>query len=90
MSRDYAQRDRVVPPHVSIRSLRHVSRMTLDEVCSRVNEVNPKLSLTRGGLSGIENGHRGASPAIIAALELVYDLEAGAIDTQYEPRGRAA
>lgn len=84
------QRAKVTPPHVSIRALRHVSRLTLDEVCLRVNEADSKVSLTRGALSAIENGHRGASAAVIRALEVAYDLDAGSIDTSYEPRERVA
>lgn len=89
MANKYQQRPRVTPPHVSIRILRRVSKLTLDEVCLKVNEADPKLSLSRGALSAIENGLRGASTAVIAALEVVYDIEPGSIDTQYEPRGRA-
>lgn len=84
------QRPKVVPPHVNLRTLRKVSGMTLDEVCALANASDSKLSLTRGALSGIENGHRGASAAVVAALELAYDVEPGSIDTNYQPRGRAA
>ena len=83
------QRERVTPPHVSLRVLRKVSGMTLDRVCELANESNPKLTLTRGALSAIENGHRGASADVIAALEVAYDVEPGSFDTRYEPR-RAA
>ncbi len=84
------QRPKVVPPHVGLRVLRQVSKMTLDQVCALANASDPRLSLTRGALSGIENGHRGASADVIAALEVAYDIEPGSIDTTYEPRVRAA
>jgi len=84
------QRHKVTPPHVSLRTLRKVSGMTLDEVCALANASDHTLTLTRGAMSAIENGLRGASAPVIAALELVYDLEPGSIDTAYEPRGRAA
>lgn len=84
------QRPKVVPPHASLRSLRKVSGMTLDRVCELANEADPKLTLTRGALSAIENGHRGASSDVIAALEAAYDLEPGSLDVNYQPRGAAA
>ena len=90
MANNYLQRPKVTPPHVSLRTLRKVSGMTLDEVCAIANASVPTLTLTRGAMSAIENGIRGASTSVIAALELVYDLEPGSIDTTYAPRGRAA
>lgn len=84
------QRPRVTPPHVGLRVLRQVSRMTLDEVCALANASHAGLGLTRGALSGIENGHRGASVNVITALEIAYDIEPGSIDTVYEPRTRVA
>ena len=80
------QRARVIPPYASLRVLRKVSGMTLDEVCALANASDSELTLTRGALSGIENGHRGASVEVIAALEVAYDIEPGSLDTKYEPR----
>lgn len=83
------QRQRVEPPHVSLRTLRKVSGMTLDEVCARVEEL-AGIPLTRGALSAIENGHRGASLDVLAGLAQAYDIETDAFDTKYVPRPRAA
>ncbi|SDD43549.1 helix-turn-helix domain-containing protein [Auraticoccus monumenti] len=84
------QRKRVQPPYVDLRSLRSVSGMTLDEVCAAANEADPELTLTRGALSAIENGHRGASTEVLRAIALAYGLDAEALDVQYRPRRRGA
>lgn len=83
------QRPRKVPPHVSLADLRYISGKTLDDVCAAASEVLDK-PLTRGALSAIENGHRGASAKVLAALEVAYGLRAGSLVTNYEPRGREA
>lgn len=83
------QRPKVPPPHVSLSDLRAACGLTLDQVCARYAEATGD-TLTRGALSGIENGHRGASALVLAGLEAAYGLKAGAIDTAYEPRGRVA
>ena len=83
------QRDRVPVPHVSLGAARRMARLTLDQVCEQFAEITGR-ELTRGALSAIENGHRGASAQVIAGLEKVFDLSAGEIDTKYEPRERPA
>lgn len=88
MARNYtSQRDRKTPPHISLGDLRSVSGKTLDEVCEAASETLDS-PLTRGALSAIENGIRGASPKVLAALEVAYGLRPGAIVTDYEPRKR--
>lgn len=81
------QRPRKTPPHVSLGDLRAVSGKTLDQVCEAVSEQLGR-TFTRGALSALENGHRGASPATLAALEVAYGLRPGALVTNYEPRKR--
>lgn len=88
MSRYDDQRPRKTPPHVSLRDLRSVSGKTLDQVCDGVTEVTGK-PFTRGALSAIENGHRGASITVLRALEVVYGLRPGALVTDYQPREQA-
>ncbi len=83
------QRERRTPPHISLADLRFVSGKTLDDICAAASEVLDK-PLTRGALSAIENGLRGASPRVLAALEVAYGLRAGALTTNYEPRTRVA
>lgn len=72
---------------MSLGDLRSVSGKTLDQICDAVSEVLGK-PFTRGALSAIENGLRGASPATLAALEVAYGLRSGALVTDYEPRKR--
>jgi transcriptional regulator with XRE-family HTH domain len=88
-SRYDAQRARKTPPHVALQDLRAVSGKTLDQVCEAASEVLSK-PLTRGALSAIENGHRGASTSVLRALEVAYGLRPGALVTDYEPREFAA
>lgn len=82
------QRRRRTPPHISLGDLRAVSGKTLDQVCEAVAEELGK-PFTRGALSAIENGHRGASAPVLAALEVAYGLRPGALNTTYEPRNRS-
>lgn len=80
------QRPRRTPPHVSLGVLRTAMGLTLDQVCARVSEEFPELQITRGHLSGIENGHRGASAQLLAALAAAYGVPTEAISTTYVPR----
>lgn len=77
-----------VPPHISLRHVRVVAGLTIDELISRL-EQETRRRYTRGALSAVENGHRGASAELINALEVVYGLPTGAIDTDYTPRHEA-
>lgn len=83
------QRERVVPPHISLRTLRVACKLTLDQVCALVEEETGR-PLTRGALSAIESGLRGASDEIIRGLAHAYDIKPEDIDTKYQPRVRAA
>lgn len=82
-----SQRERRTPPHLSLGDLRAVSGKTLDQICEAVSEVTGK-PFTRGALSAIENGHRGASQQVLSALEIAYGLRPGALTTTYVPRNR--
>lgn len=87
------QRAKVVPPHVSLRVLRTVSGLTLDQVCHRVNAFVETVTgdpgkVRPGTISGLELGHRGASLQLLAALEHAYGLNPGDIATDYLPRQR--
>lgn len=88
------QRPTVIPPHVSLGALRRATGRTLDEIIGRIadefadefsDEVKPP---TRGALSAIENGHRGASARMLRWLESAYGLDAGDLTTTYVPRAR--
>lgn len=81
------QRKKVVPPHVSLADLRQATGLTIDAVLDRLYEITGKSTWTRGTISAIENGHRGASTELLAALAIAYGLRPGAITTQYVPRG---
>lgn len=87
---DYSkQRATKTPPHVSLRNLRRASKLTLEEVCAAVTEITgTKKPMTRGALSAIESGLRGASQQVLDALAVAYGLEPGDITTDYEPRNR--
>lgn len=76
------------PPHIPIRALRLALDITLDEVAVGVEEILGERP-SRGTLSAIETGHRGASPELLSALEEFYRLDPGTISTTYRPRKKA-
>lgn len=78
------QRPKAQPPSVPLAALRNAKGLTLDAVCDRVTEALGR-TYSRGALSALENGHRGASAEVIAALEIALDLRAGDLLTTYEP-----
>ncbi|ORL01542.1 hypothetical protein A6F56_04275 [Prescottella equi] len=41
---------------------------------------------SRGAISAVENGHRGASVELIEAIEIAYGLPAGSIRVDYKAR----
>lgn len=83
-------REGKTPPHVSLRTLRTVTGLTLEEVAVRIARHFPEMSVSRGTLSAIESGGRGASPLMLRALELAYGIPEGSLTTAYEPHGRVA
>lgn len=75
------------PPHVSLKSLRKVSGMKLDDLAQKVADVlGLDEPMNRGTLSLIENGKRGASQQMLDAIAAAYGLDSGEITTAYEPR----
>lgn len=89
MSQYDKQRVKKTPPHVSLRSLRKATDQTLEQVCASVSDIlNLPVSrpFTRGALSAIENGHRGASAPVLNALAIAYGLDPGDIVTDFVPR----
>lgn len=78
------QRERKTPPHIPLKVLRDALGLTLDQARELAREKGG-VDLTRGALSGIENGHRGASAPTLAALEAAYGLPAGSLTTDYTP-----
>lgn len=85
-----AQRPPKTPPHVSLRSLRIVSGMSLDQVAIAASEILGRdKPMNRGTIAAIESGIRGASPAMLDAIAVAYGLDPGSIVTDYEPRQAA-
>lgn len=79
-----SKRDRRKPPQVSVKYLRLARRETLDDVLDQVKELTNR-EYTRGALSAVENGHRGASLDLLDALEKVYGLPPRSISIDYIP-----
>lgn len=84
-----AKRAPVTPPHVTLSVLRAATGLTLDAVCARIKEECPELAPTRGALSAIERGIRGASDRMLRALEMAYGIPDGSLTTSYTPRNRS-
>lgn len=83
------ERPRVTPPHMALRDVRTAVGITLEGLAQRIKEVSG-MEVSRGTLSAIENGHRGASQELLAAIALAFGCGSGAVTTSYEPRTRAA
>lgn len=90
------QRERRTPPHVSLQTFRLALKRIdpdghwdLDDICERIEAIHGDRP-ARGTLSAIENGARGASAQLLAALEEAYKLPAGSITTDYAPRATPA
>lgn len=83
-------REGKTPPHASLRVLRIVADLTLEDVAERIAQHFPEMNVSRGTLSAIESGGRGASPLMLRALEMAYGIPEGSLTTAYEPHGRAA
>lgn len=81
------QREKLVPPHASLVVIRKLMHLSLDDVAARIEEITGRRP-TRGALSAIENGHRGASNEMLSDLERAYGLEPGSLTTAYRPRTR--
>lgn len=82
---DYSkQRDKVPAPLVPLAAHRSSHGLTQDEVCKGVAAITNK-TFTKGALSAIELGHRGASAETLAALEVVLRLPAGSLVVGYKP-----
>lgn len=78
------QRRKVQPPVAPLSALRAALGITQTEVCNGVEAITNK-TFTKGALSAIENGHRGASAETLAALETVMRLPTGSLVVTYAP-----
>lgn len=81
-------RDERVPPHASLRTLRKVSGLTLEQVSERITKLFPEIEASRGTLSAIETGSRGVSDLMLRALEQAFGIDEGSLTTAYTPRSR--
>lgn len=78
------QRAKVSPPTIGLAALRKSHRLTQDDVAKQVAAITDEPFYS-GSLSLIEGGHRGASAAVLAALEQVFGLAAGDLAVDYDP-----
>lgn len=69
-----SRRAKKVPLRVGIKHLREAHGWTQDQVRYRVAEIMGTEPISRGSLSAIESGARGASIEVLAALAEVYGL----------------
>lgn len=79
------QRPRRTPPHVSLSDLRSAVGLTIDQVLARLEEQTGKR-YSRGTISAVENGLRGASVDLLSELAVAYGLGPDSIRTDYQPR----
>ncbi|MEV0367572.1 helix-turn-helix domain-containing protein [Nocardia fusca] len=76
-------------PHISLHGARLIAGLTIEQLIDRI-EAETGRRYSRGSISAVENGHRGASIELLRALEIVYGLPSDSIDTAYQPRHRSA
>lgn len=74
----------VTPPHISLAGLRIRLGLKQTDVCHQVAVILGK-SFTKGALSAIETGHRGASAEVLDALHVALGLRPGDLVTSYDP-----
>lgn len=84
-SRYTNQRAKKTPPHISLSVLRGATGLTIQAVIDRISEETGR-TYTRGAISAIESGLRGASQQTLADLELAYGIPSGSISTTFVPR----
>lgn len=77
-------RQKVQPPMVTLAAHRASHGLTQTAVCEQVEAITNK-SFTKGALSAIETGTRGASAETLAALEVALRLKPGTLVVTYEP-----
>jgi hypothetical protein len=81
------QRKPKTPPHVPLKYVRLAAGFSLESVSDTIHDATGRR-YGKGTLSAIENGLRGASQELLEALEVAYNLPAGAISTTYAPRAQ--
>ncbi|WP_411815537.1 helix-turn-helix domain-containing protein [Gordonia sp. SND2] len=69
---------------MGVKHLRLAAGLTIADVLSRIEEKTGQ-TYTKGAISAVENGKRGASAELLTALEEVYGLPARSITTDYTP-----
>ncbi|MEZ0366766.1 helix-turn-helix domain-containing protein [Mycobacterium sp. pUA109] len=77
------------PPHLPLKALREVTDTTLEELAIGIGEILDSTPPSRGTLSAIETGRRGASRELLSAIEEFFHLSPGTITTTYRPRPTA-
>jgi len=72
---------------IALRTLRLATGITLDELRWRLEEISGH-NYSRGTLSALETGKRGASEDILRQIEQAYGLPEGSVLTSYVPRAQ--
>lgn len=78
------QRPKRRAPVVGLADIRGALGLTQTAVCERVSAITDK-TFTKGALSALEQGHRGASAETLAALEQALRLRPGSLTVDYSP-----
>jgi transcriptional regulator with XRE-family HTH domain len=77
------QRPKRQPPMAALPAIRAALGLTQTEVCTRVAAITDK-TFTKGALSAVEQGHRGASAETLAALETALRMPPGSLAVTYD------
>lgn len=82
---DTTTRDRVQPPVAPLAALRRSHGLTFPQLIARIEERTGH-TYTKGALSGLENGHRGASTQLLEDVAAAYGLTVDDLWVAYAPR----
>ena len=72
-------------PHIALAVFRNALGLSQADLAREVSLVLGR-EVPQGTISAIENGQRGASTEMLAALTVALDLPAGSVTTSYRPR----
>lgn len=89
MKEKFATREKRPVPLITIKALRLSHKLTMEQVCERIQQNFPELALNKGTISAIESGTRGMSDLMAIAIARAFDLPDDALILEYEPKRKS-
>jgi len=82
------QQRRGTTPHIPLESARAIAGLTIDALIDRI-EIATGHRYSRGAISNVEKGTRGASVQMLEDIAAAYKIPVSKIRTDYLPRTQA-